>query len=90
VKMASGFGAQGGTGRCYPFWVDFSRCMEESDKPTRDCLGYREDYFECLHHKKEKQRRVQVITQLKKIGGVPPVEQPDNVDDGGTDSPDKK
>jgi len=50
--MSSGFGARGGPGRCHGFFVDFSVCMENTDN-AKDCSLKREDYFECLHHKKE-------------------------------------
>mmetsp|Transcript_8226 Transcript_8226/g.21201 ORF Transcript_8226/g.21201 Transcript_8226/m.21201 type:complete len:169 (-) Transcript_8226:303-809(-) len=38
--------------RCYPIWMDFYSCMVETDKPSK-CIDLREDYFECLHHRKE-------------------------------------
>ena len=50
--MASGFGIHGGRGRCYPVWMDFSECMQRCQEP-RECALLREDYFECLHHRKE-------------------------------------
>jgi NADH dehydrogenase (ubiquinone) Fe-S protein 5 len=50
--MASGFGTQGKTGRCYSFWTEFSSCMAHAADP-KECRLKREDYFECLHHKKE-------------------------------------
>jgi len=52
--MSSGFGLRGGLGRCFPFWADFKECLKsETDKDGKICMGAREDYFECLHHKKE-------------------------------------
>jgi len=30
----------------------FPQCMMETDKPSK-CAELREDYFECLHHRKE-------------------------------------
>mmetsp|Transcript_3802 Transcript_3802/g.8595 ORF Transcript_3802/g.8595 Transcript_3802/m.8595 type:complete len:85 (+) Transcript_3802:41-295(+) len=50
--MASGFGARGGPGRCYQFWLDFQGCMKECEHPSQ-CFNQKEDYVECLHHKKE-------------------------------------
>jgi len=50
--MASGFGISGGTGRCYPVWMDFSECMSKTDDPVK-CRALRDDYLECLHHRKE-------------------------------------
>ncbi|KAJ8601393.1 hypothetical protein CTAYLR_005002 [Chrysophaeum taylorii] len=57
--MSSGFGAFGGVGRCYKFWIEFKKCMNEA--PARElCIPAKEDYMECLHHKKE-------FTRLNKI-----------------------
>ena len=39
-------------GRCYPVWMDFSKCMSEADSPQA-CAALRDDYLECLHHRKE-------------------------------------
>jgi hypothetical protein len=50
--MASGFGVKGTRGRCHPFWMDFSKCMSDADTPSA-CAALREDYLECLHHRKE-------------------------------------
>mmetsp|Transcript_14342 Transcript_14342/g.17713 ORF Transcript_14342/g.17713 Transcript_14342/m.17713 type:complete len:83 (+) Transcript_14342:154-402(+) len=62
--MASGFGNRGGPGRCHSFYVDFSQCMIHTENP-RDCSLLRDDYFECLHHKKEFTRRNEVASHLK-------------------------
>mmetsp|Transcript_8515 Transcript_8515/g.9706 ORF Transcript_8515/g.9706 Transcript_8515/m.9706 type:complete len:84 (+) Transcript_8515:264-515(+) len=70
--MASGFGNRGGPGRCHAFYVDFSQCMIHTENP-RECNLLREDYFECLHHKKEFTRRNEVSRHLKtQHGGVVP------------------
>eukprot|EP00241_Pyramimonas_parkeae_P008485 CAMPEP_0114259300 /NCGR_PEP_ID=MMETSP0058-20121206/19817_1 /TAXON_ID=36894 /ORGANISM="Pyramimonas parkeae, CCMP726" /LENGTH=105 /DNA_ID=CAMNT_0001374333 /DNA_START=36 /DNA_END=353 /DNA_ORIENTATION=- len=54
--MASGFGCKGGmTGRCYSLWMDFSECMSDASEPQK-CFSKRDDYLECLHHRKEIQR----------------------------------
>jgi NADH dehydrogenase (ubiquinone) Fe-S protein 5 len=50
--MASGFGVKGTRGRCHAFWQDFSACMSTADTPSA-CFALREDYLECLHHRKE-------------------------------------
>ena len=50
--MASGYGLTGNVGRCYGAWLDFSQCMVGADVPG-DCLKLKEDYFECLLHRKE-------------------------------------
>ena len=50
--MASGFGITGKKGRCYDVWMDFSDCMSHCAMPA-ECTSRRDDYFECLHHRKE-------------------------------------
>ncbi|EYU39176.1 hypothetical protein MIMGU_mgv1a016527mg [Erythranthe guttata] len=62
VKMASGWGITGNKGRCYDFWMDFSECMSQCRQP-KDCGLLREDYFECLNHSKEFQRRNRVYKE---------------------------
>ena len=42
--MSSGFGARGGTGRCYGFWTDFHDCMKQTDDPNT-CIKAREASF---------------------------------------------
>ena len=32
--MASGFGVNGGTGRCYQFWVDYAACIKTAETAT--------------------------------------------------------
>lgn len=50
--MSSGFGTSGGEGRCHAFWQDLRKCMTEAAQPAV-CAPMREDYLECLHHRKE-------------------------------------
>eukprot|EP00873_Tetraselmis_striata_P034514 jgi/Tetstr1/454778/TSEL_041661.t1 len=71
AAMASGFGLHGQTGRCYPFWMDFSKCMEETDNPAA-CRMLREDYMECLHHRKEMGRKTTIARQEKLNAQGPP------------------
>jgi NADH dehydrogenase (ubiquinone) Fe-S protein 5 len=54
--MTSGYGLNGGVGRCYPFFKALERCLRESVDP-RQCALYHEDYFECLHRTKELAQR---------------------------------
>ncbi|CAN8062798.1 unnamed protein product [Agarophyton chilense] len=63
--MASGVGVNGGTGRCYPFWLEFTKCMADADLPV-DCKAFREDYVECLHHDKEVERRTAIAAELNR------------------------
>ncbi|KAH7625009.1 hypothetical protein Ndes2526B_g00386 [Nannochloris sp. 'desiccata'] len=53
--MASGFGINGGPGRCFPLWNSFSECMSKAEDP-KDCQDFRQDYLECLLHRKEYSR----------------------------------
>ena len=39
-------------GRCYPFWMEFAKCMSDAEHPKM-CVNAKDDYMECLHHKKE-------------------------------------
>ncbi|KAK6211877.1 hypothetical protein LQW54_005578 [Pestalotiopsis sp. IQ-011] len=59
--MASGFGLHGGPGRCFPFWQEVLSCYvvntsAEDDSGKKKCAPILEDYYECLHHKKEAAR----------------------------------
>ncbi|KAF7730083.1 hypothetical protein EC973_003029 [Apophysomyces ossiformis] len=58
--MASGFGLDGGRGRCFQFWQEFNKCYASADVPQQ-CLSQRDDYLECLHHTKEFAR----VTRIK-------------------------
>ncbi|PON23145.1 hypothetical protein TGAM01_v207918 [Trichoderma gamsii] len=56
--MASGYGMHGGVGRCFPFWQEVMACYvvntsAEDDSGKKKCSPVLEDYYECLHHKKE-------------------------------------
>ncbi|KXJ92790.1 hypothetical protein Micbo1qcDRAFT_232491 [Microdochium bolleyi] len=59
--MSSGFGNDGGPGRCFPFWQEVLACYvvntsAEDDSGKKKCSPVLEDYYECLHHKKEAAR----------------------------------
>ncbi|KAI7897689.1 uncharacterized protein BX663DRAFT_527583 [Cokeromyces recurvatus] len=65
--MASGFGLDGGRGRCFHFWQEFNKCYATADLPQQ-CLDQRDDYFECLHHTKEYARMAHIkAEELKQI-----------------------
>ena len=70
--MSSGWGLNGGTSRCFPFYQDFVKCMvllvafltdisfylyfncqKDGEDPIRECGLLRDDFLECLHHRKE-------------------------------------
>ena len=52
--MAEGPGLSGNRPRCAPFWDDFLACVVKVGPNDQwvQCQNYREDYLECLHHKK--------------------------------------
>ncbi|EGR46379.1 hypothetical protein MKX07_004658 [Trichoderma sp. CBMAI-0711] len=59
--MASGYGMHGGVGRCFPFWQEVMACYvvntsASDDSGKKKCSPVLEDYYECLHHKKEHAR----------------------------------
>eukprot|EP00979_Chaetoceros_neogracilis_P005367 scaffold982_cov234-Chaetoceros_neogracile.AAC.7 len=65
--MSSGYGIRGGIGRCYPFFADLKECLKSEDSNNGvACAPMSEDYFECLHHKKEHDMVRTVIAQQKK------------------------
>ncbi|KAI9155292.1 NADH dehydrogenase [Paramyrothecium foliicola] len=58
LTMSSGYGMHGGIGRCFPFWQEVMACYvvntsAEDDSGKKKCTLPLEDYYECLHHKKE-------------------------------------
>jgi len=69
--MSSGLGLKGNVGRCFYFFEDFASCMKTSDQPIQSCLALRNDYLECLHHKKELLRKITIEETLaaQKAGG---------------------
>jgi len=64
--MTSGFSRFGGTGPCYRFWMTFQGCMENvsSVREKDQCQPAFDDYFECLHHKKERAQAMEVLQKL--------------------------
>jgi NADH dehydrogenase (ubiquinone) Fe-S protein 5 len=64
--MSSGFGIKGGLSRCYPFFAEYKECLKtETSRLGEKCLHQRDDYFECLHHKKEHEIVRKVNEQVK-------------------------
>lgn len=49
-----------GPSRCYPFWQEVLGCYVvnagEGETGKKKCMPALEDYYECLHHKKEVRR----------------------------------
>ncbi|KAF2721178.1 hypothetical protein K431DRAFT_312685 [Polychaeton citri CBS 116435] len=56
--MSSGYGLNGGPSRCFPFWQEVLACYvvntsSQDDTGKAKCKPVLEDYYECLHHRKE-------------------------------------
>ncbi|KAK4169069.1 hypothetical protein QBC43DRAFT_308640 [Cladorrhinum sp. PSN259] len=69
--MASGYGLNGGPSRCFPFWQELLACYvvntnEDDDSGKKKCLGPMEDYYECLHHRKEAARTLALQAAYRK------------------------
>ncbi|KAI0898134.1 hypothetical protein F5B19DRAFT_17754 [Rostrohypoxylon terebratum] len=69
--MASGYGLQGGPSRCFGFWQELLACYvvntsAEDDSGKKKCAPALEDYYECLHHKKEAVRVKQLQAAYRK------------------------
>ncbi|KAJ9620635.1 hypothetical protein H2203_007843 [Taxawa tesnikishii (nom. ined.)] len=59
--MSSGYGLDGGPSRCFPYWQEMLACYvvnTSSDDLSgrKKCVPMLEDYYECLHHRKEAAR----------------------------------
>ncbi|KAG6299260.1 hypothetical protein E4U09_008300 [Claviceps aff. purpurea] len=75
--MASGYGFHGGVGRCFPFWQEVLACYVVNASPddpsgAKKCAPAAEDYYECLHHRKEFARAVAIRTALSRAEGATP------------------
>lgn len=48
------YGVDGNRSRCSAFWDDLMACVQQVGRNDqwKKCQNEREDYFECLHHKK--------------------------------------
>ncbi|EGD84213.1 hypothetical protein H112_07904 [Trichophyton rubrum D6] len=68
--MASGYGLNGGVSRCFPFWQDLLGCYVvnsvEGEAGKKKCIGVLDDYYECLHHKKEAARTREMQNAYRK------------------------
>ncbi|KAF3770691.1 hypothetical protein M406DRAFT_248932 [Cryphonectria parasitica EP155] len=69
--MSSGYGLNGGPGRCFPFWQEVLACYvvnvnSEDDSGKKKCVPVLEDYYECMHHKKEAARAMALQTAYRK------------------------
>eukprot|EP01115_Flamella_aegyptia_P006297 TRINITY_DN26518_c0_g1_i1.p1 TRINITY_DN26518_c0_g1~~TRINITY_DN26518_c0_g1_i1.p1 ORF type:complete len:117 (-),score=15.48 TRINITY_DN26518_c0_g1_i1:111-461(-) len=52
---STGYSVNGGPGRCYPIYKDFSHCVASFRYPNEQplCIQLRKDYTECVRHDKE-------------------------------------
>ncbi|KAL3471553.1 NADH-ubiquinone oxidoreductase kd subunit [Aspergillus californicus] len=68
--MASGFGINGGPSRCYNFWQEVLGCYVvnsgEGESGQMKCKPALEDYYECLHHRKEALRTMKMQAAYRK------------------------
>lgn len=54
IKMSySGMNVSGGISPCYAFYERLIACAKTENAPTKMCAPFGEDYFECLHKKKQ-------------------------------------
>lgn len=75
--MASGYGLAGGPSRCFPFWQEVLACYvsntnSEDDSGKVKCAPVLEDYYECLHHKKEAARTLALQAAYRKAQATQP------------------
>ncbi|KEF58726.1 NADH dehydrogenase (ubiquinone) Fe-S protein 5 [Exophiala aquamarina CBS 119918] len=83
--MASGYGANSGVSRCFSFWQEYMACyvINQNDQVARQqgvCLPRLEDYYECLHHKKEYARALAMQDALRKAEAAHPRENAPKID----------
>ncbi|CAG9993734.1 unnamed protein product [Clonostachys rhizophaga] len=77
--MSSGYGMNGGVGRCFPFWQEVLACYvvnasAEDNAGRKKCSPVLEDYYECLHHKKEHARALAIQAAYNKQRNAAPRE----------------
>ncbi|KAJ6036609.1 NADH-ubiquinone oxidoreductase kd subunit [Penicillium herquei] len=76
--MASGFGLNGGPGRCYTFWQEVLGCYvvnsPEGETGKKKCTPALDDYYECLHHRKEALRTMKMQAAYRKAEAASPRE----------------
>lgn len=70
----------GGVSRCFPFWQEVLACyVVNSSADNRQganvCGPALDDYYECLHHKKEKIRVARLQAALRKAEATMPREE---------------
>ena len=59
-----------GVSRCFPFWQELLACYvvnstaDGDDEGKKKCIFALEDYYECLHHRKEVRSPVKSVPHL--------------------------
>jgi len=66
-----------GPSRCFPFWQEVLACYvvntnSEDDSGKKKCVPMLEDYYECLHHKKEVRDLFELSYQKQIYRFIPP------------------
>ncbi|EDO42088.1 predicted protein [Nematostella vectensis] len=74
------YGVHGGRSRCSPFWEQLMDCAQQAGRRSQweKCQHPREDYIECLHHRKLYTRIERIEKEkekLKKEGKWPPKQE---------------
>ncbi|PGH20437.1 hypothetical protein AJ80_03583 [Polytolypa hystricis UAMH7299] len=77
--MASGYGLNGGPSRCFPFWQELLSCYvvnsAEGESGKKKCIPVLDDYYECLHHRKEAARMKAMQRAYRKAESAHPREK---------------
>jgi len=63
--MSSGWSPRGTRPRCYHFWRDLVECTDR-EPDLKKCVLFRDDYLECLHGKKERTMKQEILDQEKR------------------------
>lgn len=51
--------------RCFEFYLNFQGCMADNVDRSK-CADFMDDFYECMHHKKELQRWRAIETEWEK------------------------
>jgi hypothetical protein len=67
--------SRSGPSRCFPFWQELLACYvvntsSEDDSGKKKCAPALEDYYECLHHKKEVRMNPHLRAFHASLGGL--------------------
>ncbi|EGP88070.1 unnamed protein product [Zymoseptoria tritici ST99CH_1A5] len=75
--MSSGYGLTGGPSRCFPYWQEVLACYvvntsAEDDSGKAKCQPPLQDYYECLHHRKEASKIIALQAAYRKREAATP------------------